>query len=352
MSDPRKPNFMIKGVRYRRTFDNAADAKAWELQVRADLAAGRQPDLGTAARQSGPTPRTIGPFVDYVRKVHWDFRGRSSAKKLHRNAEMFAQYLGPNTAVADALTHQAIHSYLMYMKGERRNSNDTVNRHIASIKVVIRVAAENGLIKDRPAVQQLDKAEGRTRTLDPREEQALLQYLMQANRQKEADVVQFLVDVGSRLGETLKLRWEWVDLDTGRLTFPASITKAKKTRTVWATDRVLRMLNERRHRPEGSGELVFEDINYWGFGNFWARLRTRLKFMVDLNIHDLRHTCATRLAAGGMQAGHIMEWMGHKSIVTSQRYINLSVDHLECARDVLNRYGQMVAPAGLEPASR
>jgi integrase len=338
-------DFMVQGTRYRRMFDTKSEADLWEAQSRHSLAIGKEVERPSAqiAKVSGPTPRAIGPFVDHVRKSHWDFKGRKSAHKLHRNAEMFAEFIGPATPVTEALTYQSIQSYLEHMKGVRHNSGDTINRHIASIKVVCKFATYNGIISAMPHIASMEKAQSRDRVISEKEEQALLKFLEQSGRQKEYDLVLFLVDVGARFGETLKLTWDYIDTDSGKITFAASTTKSGKTRSVWATDRVREMLRQRRLRPEGSQSTVFADVGYWGFQTYWSRLRTRLKFLHDVNIHDLRHTCATRLAAGGASASHIKEWLGHESIVTSQRYINLSVDHLGGARDILNRFGGAAA---------
>ena len=36
--------------------------------------------------------------------------------------------------------------------------------------------------------------------------------------------------------------------------------------------------------------------------------------------HDLRHTFGTRMAAAGVPMRTLQEWMGHRDLVTTQRY--------------------------------
>jgi integrase len=346
--DRYRADFMLNKVRYRELFDTKQEAEAYEAQARLDHSRGKPVTQPHHGRSTGPIPRTIGPFVGYVRKVHWDHRGRKSAAKLSRNAEMFAEFLGPAMAVADALTYSSIQSYTLYMKDTRKNSGDTINRHLASIQVLARVAKAERLIAERPEIQLHEPAASRDRVVSEKEEAALLAYLLQSGRQKEWDLTVFLIDVGSRFGETLKLEWEQVDLKQGRIQFLGSTTKTNKGRTVLMTDRVEKMLRARRSRPEGSGDGVFADVNYWGFGEYWSRTRSRLKFLKDVHIHDLRHTCLTRLARAGLSAFDIMKWAGHTSIITSQKYVNLSVDDLKNAREVLNRYGKIAAKEEVE----
>ena len=46
-------------------------------------------------------------------------------------------------------------------------------------------------------------------------------------------------------------------------------------------------------------------------------------------LHTLRHTCLTQLAVRGATAIQIMEWAGHKSLSTSQKYVHQSSVNLE-----------------------
>ena len=40
-------------------------------------------------------------------------------------------------------------------------------------------------------------------------------------------------------------------------------------------------------------------------------------------IHALRHTCATRLMAAGVDVVTVQHWLGHKDISTTMRYATL-----------------------------
>ena len=51
--------------------------------------------------------------------------------------------------------------------------------------------------------------------------------------------------------------------------------------------------------------------------------------------HALRHTCASRLVQRGVSLLVVKEWMGHKSIVTTQRYSHLAAQNLFDAARVL-----------------
>ena len=47
------------------------------------------------------------------------------------------------------------------------------------------------------------------------------------------------------------------------------------------------------------------------------------------NLHGLRHTFGTRMAASGV----LQEWMGHRDIATTERYAHLGDDPVKRAAD-------------------
>lgn len=60
----------------------------------------------------------------------------------------------------------------------------------------------------------------------------------------------------------------------------------------------------------------------------------------DVVLHTLRHTCATRLAEGGMDLVGLRDWLGHSDInVTAERYIHLMNSHVHRGVAILDAYG-------------
>jgi len=56
---------------------------------------------------------------------------------------------------------------------------------------------------------------------------------------------------------------------------------------------------------------------------------------IELNFHDLRHTCATALVQSGMDISVVKIILGHEHITTTQQYTHISNQYLE---DNLSRY--------------
>lgn len=58
----------------------------------------------------------------------------------------------------------------------------------------------------------------------------------------------------------------------------------------------------------------------------------------ELRPHDLRHTCASRLATSGVNIQTVQELMGHKDIRMTRRYSHLANAHLAEAAERLGAW--------------
>ena len=61
-------------------------------------------------------------------------------------------------------------------------------------------------------------------------------------------------------------------------------------------------------------------------GHRWGKVRKEIEGMEDVNIHILRHTCASRLVQRGVGIYEVMQWLGHANINTTLRYAHLAPD--------------------------
>ena len=67
------------------------------------------------------------------------------------------------------------------------------------------------------------------------------------------------------------------------------------------------------------------------------------------NLHDFRHTCASRLIQNGLSLYEVASILGHTDVQTTQRYA-----HLECrdvsqrARDIMEALNSVLDSAAVE----
>jgi integrase len=144
------------------------------------------------------------------------------------------------------------------------------------------------------------------------------------------------VMAGLRHGELCALRWRDVDWTAGRIRVRQNwvlgdfdTPKSRRgSRSVPMADRLageLDRLYTALGQP-GDDALVFADPTSGDPLDKAADLRRYRKVLkaagLDLthNLHGLRHTFGTRMAAAGVPMRTLQEWMGHRDISTTERY--------------------------------
>jgi integrase len=146
---------------------------------------------------------------------------------------------------------------------------------------------------------------------------------------------------GLRIGEAIALRVDRIDFDRRRITVDASASEVggvltfgkPKThageRSFTAPSVLLDALREHIERYPSDSGLVFTapDGGPLRPGNFRSRVfdpAADRAGLGGLHLHDLRHTCASTLAAAGASAGEIAHRLGQANVaVTQQVYMHV-----------------------------
>jgi integrase len=221
----------------------------------------------------------------------------------------------------------------------------TVNRELATLRRMLRLAYEWKLIDRVPRIRLLDGEKIRDFVLSRGLEE---QYLNNAP-QPLRDIVLLILETGLRIGEVLQLRLEHVRLDAlpgARFGYLRVIEGKSKNarRNIPLTDRVASMLRTRMSKMaspsvfanrEGQPYLV-TSINH-----LHQEVRATMGLPRDFVIHSLRHTMLTRLGESGVDAFTIMRIAGHSSITVSQRYVHPSPEAVERAFQRLQVAGEV-----------
>lgn len=169
-----------------------------------------------------------------------------------------------------------------------------------------------------------------------------------------------LRDTAFRLGEALQLgpasvnRNRWLDERTGAVTEAVYLgiarytAKNDKPREVPCTDRLLALIPDLNAQAKG-GRWFPWPVGSSGPLYLWDNIRDDMaKRGFDLSeavLHTWRHTCATRLARGGMDLLSLKDWMGHSDIkITAERYVHLMVAHIHRGASILNTYSGTMSP--------
>jgi integrase len=201
---------------------------------------------------------------------------------------------------------------------------------------------------DAPGEQVTEKARALT------EEQAAA--LVAATPERHRPLVRLLDVTGLRISEALALRWGDLDLDGAARVYVNRMVAANPDRKPgdpwWLFQPPKSAAGQRsvpipeslaidlRHRqvemvaagtPAGDGDLVFATRD----GNPLQQRNVRRVFRAAAaeagagwaGFHALRHTCASRLFAAGMNPKQIAKWLGHADAAFTMRtYVHLLAD--------------------------
>jgi integrase len=194
----------------------------------------------------------------------------------------------------------------------------TANRARAQLSAMFVWALKEGLVDNNPVAHTNKLAErSRNRVLTDAEIRTLWNALEDDHY---GNILRLLLLTGSRANEIAGLRWQEIDFDKDLITLPAERVKNARVHLVPLAPAVVDIL---RAQPRTDDGLVF---GYRGkpFAS-WTHGKNLLDACIleavdaplpDWTPHDLRRTCATRMAELGVQP-HIVEAVlnhvsGHK----------------------------------------
>jgi len=213
-------------------------------------------------------------------------------------------------------------------------ANGTINRSLALLRRMFRLAVRDGKLRDVPYFPMLKEASPRNGFLEHREYQKLRQELPQYLR----PILAMGYYAGMRLGEILKLRWINVDLTNAEVRLESGTTKNNEPRTIPLTRELLEMLRiERELNP--NGEFVFTRAGkpVGSFRKAWGSAAKRAG-QPSLLFHDLRRTGVRNLVRAGVPERVAMAISGHKTRAVFERYNIVSGRDLKDAAAKLEFY--------------
>lgn len=229
-------------------------------------------------------------------------------------------------------------------KDERKIAPATINRELATLRRLLRLAQEWNIIAGTPRVRMLKGERCREFVLSHQQEGVYFA----AAPQPLHDVALLILDTGLRAGEALALEWRDIHLEPahgGRFGYlQVRDGKSKNARrNVSLTARVNKMLVNRS--LESNSSFVFAGIAGKPFlvtslCHQHAQVRSDLNLASDFVIHSLRHTMLTRLGEAGADTFTIKRIAGHSSVTVSERYVHPTPEGLERAFERLEAFNR------------
>ncbi len=316
------------------TVDDARQIAAnWMVEVRG----GGDPGAVRVAKREAPR---MGELFDRYLSDH--ARKKKKASSVEHDEISIRLYLRPELGKkkvadvmrADVTALHSRHSEKPYM----------ANRLLALLSKAFNLAEIWGLRPDgsNPCrhVEKFAEAK-RKRFLSAQELAALGDTLRRAEAGEIGAVsppaiaaLRLLTLTGMRKNEVLGLRWDWIDLEAGRVNLPDSKTGEKAVPLGPAARELLSAIP----RVPGNPHVIVGGKTGASLVNLkkpWDLVR-KAAGLDDVRIHDLRHSFASVGAASGMSLPVIGALLGHTQAATTQRYAHLSDDPLQAAAGAIS----------------
>lgn len=271
----------------------------------------------------GKPKLTLQKAFETALQSHW--KGSKAEFKVVQNWTLLSKLLDTSKDVSYVTV--VVVRDLTIALAKLGNSPATINRKMAVIRTLLNLCVEWGDLTHSPKIKALKEPKSRHRVLSLSEEADMITFFA---GKEEFGLFQFLLSSANRLSEALKLTW--FDIDTTGCTVRFTDTKSGDTLHKPFTEVMKSVLASRRHLPVPFPYSVDESEVLWNKFRRSVNMQDDPTFV----IHSLRHTCASRLVAAGVDLKRVQEWLGHKSYTTTLKYAQLSDVHLLDVVKVLN----------------
>ena len=262
-----------------------------------------------------------------------EVRSKNSILNLHMKPAFGRKRLG-------AIGSEDVEAYKARMLREGLKPK-TVHNHLAVLSKLMRMAVEWGYLQTLPTIKtmKLDRPEFDFLTFEEADR------LVAAGEGMWGTMTVVALNTGLRIGELRALRWEDVDLVSGRILVRRNVWRDKigspkggRSREVPLNSVARDALKGHRHlrgelifcRDDGSMQGETEGYKPLGFTCKRAGLRS-VAWQV------MRHTFASHLVMRGQPLKAVQELLGHASIEMTMRYAHLSPDVRRDAVEALTK---------------
>lgn len=324
-----------------RTFDKMADAVAWEQATQSSMTAGLWQD-SKKARET--------PFPDLLLRYELEEapkkRSQTSQEYVLRGLREVKHFKKP----ASAISTEDIAAF----RNERIKAGyaaSTIRTQLSILSKVFKIAKTewgykslgNPAAADSVSRPELPPEASRTRTGTDEEVEVILQHSASSFLRP---FVLLLLETASRRSDLCRLRWEQVDLASDTPNAHFLDTKNKEPRKIPLSPKAVKIIENLPGPRKGP---VFKQIDWHptpdddgrnapalradSVTQAWIRARERAgeknPGVLDLRLHDHRHTAITRLVEETtLKNVEVAAISGHKDSRQLQRYYNSRAEKL------------------------
>lgn len=215
-------------------------------------------------------------------------------------------------------------------------SNTTINNYLRCIRGFFGWLAEMEYLEKNPMkrIRLLPNQRTAKEYLEDSEIRALLGVMNRELYTEYRDLMIFMIlfDCGTRLGETLSIETDQIDLISRTITLPAEKTKGRKERTVFFSTKTARELRRWMQYKEQKCESPYvipiqrsgDRMQVRNYEANFRRYLGRTTIQKHVTPHTLRNNFAKRCLMSGMDIYTLSRILGHSSVkVTEKAYLDV-----------------------------
>jgi integrase len=317
-------NYRTRGGRERRfTIGDIADwsvkaAREEAHRLRAEIRLGGDP---LAALEEVRGAATV---ADLCRRYEEEHLPRKRPRSAQEDRDLIRTRILPALGTKKVADVDYVDIDKLHRKITKEGKPIRANRTVSLLSKLFTLASKRWKLCSNNPCQGIERnrEQPRERFLSGDELARLTEALAAHPRREAANAIRLLLLTGARYGELLSATWDQFDLTGGTWTKPSSHTKQKRTHHVPLSPPALELLAKLREQL--NSEYVFKHRHRDALRDDWARI-CRAADLRNVRLHDLRHSFASILVAGGATLPMIGRLLGHSNINTTNRYAHLAV---------------------------
>jgi site-specific recombinase XerD len=222
----------------------------------------------------------------------------------------------------DLLTDEQVQSYVLHMLNERKLSWSTCDTYVAALQFFY--SATLGRTSLRLAIPPRKSDKRLPEILSAEEIQRL--FAVTANV-KHRTLLMATYAAGLRVSEVARLKP--ADIDSQRMMIRVGQGKGNKDRYTILSPRLLQQLRDywRQYRPKDwlfPGRTPGDHIDRVSVFKVFVEAKRKARIQKAGGVHSLRHSFATHLLEADVDVRTIQLLMGHRSILTTMRYLQVT----------------------------
>lgn len=237
--------------------------------------------------------------------------------------------------------------YVYYMQNDKEYNPFTINIRLRTLKTYLKWLYDEKYISANInlKIKKVKVPHDFTVPLDVMDIKKLLQGCDTSTYAgfREYCVIVLILDCGIRIHELCALKFPDVDLKQGLIKVEAVTTKTRNSRYLPISVKTCKLLKQLIDiSQEGEGDYVFQStyggaIKPANISLSLNRIREKAGIKKVCTPYVLRHTFATVAVKNGMDIFTLQRIMGHSTIVTTRKYIQLETEDLKKKHDSINQ---------------